>query len=190
MAEQFRFNQRRRQGPAVHRHEGLVRPRTLRVDRSRYELLSSPTFSQNQHVVALRGGLQYQPINLLHLPRSPDNVGESLTGLQLLAQQVVFPSQLLHLDEPLEDLAKFLDSEGLGDVVVGAELYRLDGRGDRSVTGHDHHRCLRIPLLDGAQQLEAVHPGHADVGQDNIRGAAFEDRQRARARFSLLDVET
>ena len=49
-------------------------------------------------------------------------------------------------------------------------LERLDGAPDRAVGRHDHHRHFGIPLADAVEQLVAVHPGHSQVRQKDVRG--------------------
>ena len=71
--------------------------------------------------------------------------------------------------------------EVLGDVVVGAELHRLDGGLD-FVDGRDHDdldQALR--LLDLLEHLEAADARHPDVEQHDVHVLAIENRQPALA---------
>ena len=94
--------------------------------------------------------------------------------LQLLSQVEVLVAQPLALEGVADDEADFVQLERLGDVVVGAQLHRLD-RGLRGGDGgDDDHGHVRGDLLGRAQHLQPVHLGHAQVGDDGVRGVATE----------------
>ena len=93
------------------------------------------------------------------------------------------------------DEQQLLDLERLGDVVVRAELDRADRGLDRAERG-DHHDVRRLGQRHhAADQIEAVHLRHAQVGDDQIEaigarelepggGAARRPAPRSRRRAS------
>ena len=74
-----------------------------------------------------------------------------------------------------DELDEVLHAHGLGEVVGGALLERLDGGLHRALAGDDDHREERVELLEGLQEDQPVHAGHHQVGQDEVR--LFRARQ-------------
>ena len=64
---------------------------------------------------------------------------------------------------------------------------RLNGGGDRSVAADHNHRQRRRQLFDAAQGLDAVHPRHPDVQQDQVGLALFAQLTRLGGVFSDFD---
>jgi hypothetical protein len=92
-------------------------------------------------------------------------VGESLQlrgELAILLPDLVLVERLG--DERLEAV-QLLGVERLLDVVVGALLHRLYGGIHRGLTGDDDALGGNLPLLQLAQQREAVEPRHLQVGE-------------------------
>ena len=75
-------------------------------------------------------------------------------------------------------MAELVENQRLGQVVVRAFLQRLHGRGDRRVAGHHDHFDRLVLLLHFAEQLEATHVRHADVGDERVEELGLEDSQR------------
>src|SRR5438094_514857 len=69
---------------------------------------------------------------------------------------------------------QLVELERLGDVVVGAELHRLDGRLRGGEGGHHQHDGPRRELLGGLQHTEAVDLPHAEIGDDQVEALALE----------------
>ena len=69
--------------------------------------------------------------------------------------------------------------ERLLDVVVGAALDGGDGGLDVAVTGDDHHRQVRVRLLDDVEHLESVEAAalQPDVENDELRPALLDGLQ-------------
>ena len=68
--------------------------------------------------------------------------------------------------------------EGLGDVVEGAGVHRLDGGVDAAEGRHQHDRRVGPQLADLPEQLDAGAARHADVGEHDV---AVELARAARA---------
>jgi hypothetical protein len=58
--------------------------------------------------------------------------------------------------------------EGLGEVVLGAELDGLDGAVDGAERRHHHHHGARRSGARLLQQPDAVEAGHLQVGEDQV----------------------
>ena len=171
---------RLRQGRAVDRDEGTLRPRRRFVDGPRQQLLAGAGLAQQQH-----GGDRWRRLHHgLHGPapgqRLPDQA-LLLLGSQLLAQRAV----LLHQRPFLQRLGHRPHHVGaldrLGDEVVGALLHRLDRVLHRPVGGHQDGLGLRRHAPAGLEQVHAGHPGHQQVGQQHRDRLATEDVERRSA---------
>ncbi len=71
---------------------------------------------------------------------------------------------------------KFLDAEGLGDVVVGAGVEGLDFALLVLSNGEDDDRSL-MAAADGAADFDAAHVGHHEVGHDEVGNPVVKDAQ-------------
>ena len=122
------------------------------------------------------GHPQGQLVDLAEASADEDRGVGELAFLQGFFQLGILLPQLLLLEGVLDQGGEFFLGEGLGQVVVGAELHRFDRRFDGAVPGHHDHRHLRLELLDPAQGLDPIQFRHLDVEQQQIPG-----------RFSLLE---
>ena len=82
--------------------------------------------------------------------------------------------EFLFLYDPFDEREDLVGVERLGDVIGGAQLDGLNGGLERLDGGDDHHLGLLVQLLDAAQDLQTVHPRHADVQEDQIDVARAE----------------
>ncbi len=80
-----------------------------------------------------------------------------------------------HRADPGQELAQ---REGLGDVVVGSKLEAADAVGFLSPRREHDDRHVDTFLPERATHVPPAHPGHHDVEQDEIGGAAQGERQR------------
>ena len=71
---------------------------------------------------------------------------------------------------------QFLERERLGEVIVGAEVEAAHAGFDAVLRGEDQHGQLAAAPAQALQHLEAVHPGKADVEDQQVE---FEARDRA-----------
>ena len=78
------------------------------------------------------------------------------------------------LGEPLEQPLQLVRIERLGEVVLGAGLDRFDGGVDGALRGQQDHLDVVDLGLQRLQQLDAAHPRHHQVGDDD-RGAEGGD---------------
>ncbi len=87
-------------------------------------------------------------------------------------QQRFVGDDLFHVARGLERVAdEFLDLhrvERLEQIIIRAELHRLDGGLRRAVGGHQDDEQLGVGGADAAQGFEAVHAAHAHVHQHEV----------------------
>jgi hypothetical protein len=76
---------------------------------------------------------------------------------------------------PLDGLAQHVRVDGLRNVLVSTEIDRFDGAGDVRSGRGEEHREVQVAAAYGAQQLEPVHLGHAEIADDRVdRGDVLE----------------
>ena len=85
-----------------------------------------------------------------------------------------FTTRLLSLDGLGQQDLQPMRIDGLGQVVVRAVADGLDGRFHCALRCEDHHAEVSQLILEGAQQPEAVHARHHQVGQHDA-GAERRD---------------
>jgi hypothetical protein len=136
VSEELALEQRFGDGATIHRHESLIAPWRLGVDRPREDLLAGPALPRQQDR-RLEGGDAFHDLEQLdHGGRGGDDGPIAGGPLDVAAEQLVRASKpfpFLRLSEGQEDLAGL---EGLGDVVVGPPFHGLDGEILRAVGRH------------------------------------------------------
>ena len=80
------------------------------------------------------------------------------------------------------------DVERLFDVVERSVAHRFDGRRHRRVGGDHEHFHRQSPPLDLADELQAVHARHLQVGDDDFD--VLSSPSRASASVALAHVAT
>src|SRR5439155_994512 len=151
VAEQLGLDQRVGNGGDVHGDEGLVAALAPAVDRARDQLLARPALARDQHGRRRVGEPRNQLIDLHHLGVAPHQALEARArpGLGRVARQRRAQTQHLTLERALLERAlgkqeDIVDVEGLGEVVVGAPLERLDGRWTKTRTRSPGLSCARV----------------------------------------------
>ena len=133
-----------------------------------YEFLSRAALAHYEDRGAAWSDLMNRFENGLHLRTASDNVFELVLFAQLLPELYGLLQQpSAGEDSPYLDL-EFIDIDGLGKVVLGPFLHRLDGGLDRSEGGHHHEWGVVILKPYAREQLEAVHAGHLEVRKDQV----------------------
>ena len=170
VAEDLALEQRLRHGRAVDRHEGTGRaPRQL-VQRAGHQLLAGAGLAVDQHRRGGGRGLLDQAVDILHGPAAADQPTHAPDVLHASPQD----RDLVQGSGPVEGL---LDQQPepvqihrLRQVVVSALSHRAHRGIDRRPPGEDDDRHPRHLLLQRAQEGEAVHVRHHEIGDDE-RGA-------------------
>src|SRR5205823_4354160 len=131
------------------------------------------TLAGDQHGRDAVGSLADRLEDVEHLRALAEEVLEAALPPQLAFESLVLVLEPFPLERVGDGQLDLVDLEGLRQVVVGAELHRLDGRlggGERG--DHEDHRLGRL-LLGGAQHRESVHLPHAEVGDDEVERVAL-----------------
>jgi hypothetical protein len=105
----------------------------------------------------------------VHQRARPDDVAGRELVAQAQAQAPGLGLERLGLEHPVDHDQQLLEVERLGQVLDRAGPHGLDRGLDRAEGGHDHHRRRVFHRVDLLDQLDAVHAGHLQVGQDHVR---------------------
>jgi hypothetical protein len=174
VTEEFAFDQRGDQRPAVYRDERLVAEGTGVVNGSCNHLLAGAAFPEDQHRVNAVGGLGDDAIELFHFGGATDDAAESLFGLHFLAQQAVFRLQLQVAGNTLQQHLKFVGAERFCHIVVRAIFHGLHRGLHSAVAGDDDDYGFRTSFLDAAKRIETAGAGQAQVEKDGVEGLGVE----------------
>ncbi len=175
VAEELRFQQRLRQRRARYRDEGFRRAVARVMDGARDHLFAGAAFSLDQHRAAQARHLGGQVQDLPHARILADHVVRGVLARQLLAQDRVFPLQVLHLDDAVHQQRDLFRIARLDDVLLRAFLHSGDGGIHGGIGGDDDDGCLRVQPPDLHHGLDAVHAaGHFQV--DEIDGVVTRPR--------------
>ena len=166
---------------AVQRHERLRRARAERVDRARELALAGAALARDEHGRARRRDLRATPIDLLHRGARADQALEALAVAlaQLAAQVLGLDPERAALERALDRERERVEVDRLREVVVGARAHRATAEATSpnavtTMTGRSRS-CSR----SFAEQLDAVHAGHLEVGDDDVGRAIGRDLERA-----------
>ncbi len=66
----------------------------------------------------------------------------------------------------------------LGEISESAQLDRARCNGHVGRPGYQHNRDVEVHAPGGQQELDAVHPGHRDITDQDIEGARFQRARR------------
>ena len=158
------------------------------MDRLCDKPLSGPRFSrQENRAVGPRDGLDHLE-HVEHRFASADDVGELVRQPERPLEQHVFLPEVPALDLLADLHLEQVDLERLAQIVAGAQPHCLDRRLGRR-KGRDHDaQDVRIDALGGAQDLDAAHVSHLDVGDQQIDAFPLQNRDRGGAGLGEQDV--
>ena len=169
---------------------GLFSARAVLEDRAGDEFLARAAFAGDEDGRAGRRDLADELVDLLHRGRVADDGLPRLLRVGLGRKRRDLAAMALRDAERLgEQVLEMRDVERLEDVVVGAELHRLDRRLRRAVGGHHDDDLPRVDLPDFLERIEPALLAHADVHHDEVglRLRAMPDALVAR--LGAQDVE-
>ena len=143
VAEQFAFQKLFGNRGAVHREERLFAAVAVMINRAGDEFLAGAAFAGDERGGVGGGNLADEFEHLLHRLAAADDAEFVI----LRFQQRLIGNDLLHVARGLErvgdDFLELGNVERLEQIIVGAELHRLDGRLRGAVGGHQNHEQLR-----------------------------------------------
>ena len=96
-----------------------------------------------------------------------------------LQERGVLEAQAPHRQRARQHRYDRPEVERLENVVEGAALHGLDRRVDRAMAGHQEAHQVGVNLLCRAQQRDAVHARHHEVGNQDVEGGGTIGRRGA-----------
>ena len=105
------------------------------------------------------------------------------------AQPLVVAQQVLVREHALHHGDQLLGLDRLAEVVGRAVAQRLDRAVDRGVGGEQHERHAGRDPARAAEQREAGHALHLEVGEHQIGGLALERRDRGLGAVDALEID-
>ena len=189
VTEQFALEQGVGNGGAVDRDVRRVGARAQLVERLGDELLAGAGLAADQHRRVGRRGVLDHLIDLAHLGALADHRAERAVFAELAPQHAHLAQRRVALDDLAQQDPEPLQIDRLGEVVVRALLDGFDRRFDRALRRQDHGRDGIAAVVDPAEQIEASHLRHDQVGQDDGGMKRFDLREGLLAVGSHLDVE-
>ena len=178
VSEELALDQRVGDRAAVDAHQPVGGAVAVAVDRADHEALAGARLAVDQHreiglrhlldEVADLADLRAVSHELWkgHLPFLGGQPRRRRRGRPLAVGQGV-----------LHHAKEFAELHRLGDEVPGTQLHCGHGRIDRAVAGHHDDRDVPIDLPDPLERLQAVHPGHPDVEDDQMGKLLTDERQ-------------
>jgi hypothetical protein len=147
------------------------------MDGARGQFLARAALAHDQHMRVGAPGTVEHGQEPLHGAARPLHHRLDLVLRHRTAQHAVLAAQSSVLGRPAEDLDQLRHAEGLGDVVEGLELERLDGRLDLRVPGHDDDLGVVTVGAHGLEHLDAITPGDPEIQEDDVEVFAGEHGQ-------------
>ena len=185
VAEELRFEERVRDGRAVHLDERHLALRAAVMNEPRHHLLAGAGLAGDEHR-ALGRGDELRPVDhVLHRAAAADDAVVIELGVALAEQVLLFRLQPLAPDRAPRERQQFVDLERLLEKVLDAQLERFAHDLRRAVRRHhDDLRPLRFRHRRGhlADQLEAGHAGHQVVDDEQVERRARRAGAAPRAR--------
>jgi hypothetical protein len=164
VAEQLRLEQLARDGRAIDGDEGAVGAAAAGVDPSRDQLLAGAALAGDQD----RGGAGGDAVGDLeragHRRRTVDD--RPLDARDLTSQQLDLQAHAPALERLVHGQQQVVAVERLAEEVEGAGLHRRDREVDVPVGGDHQDGGRGGSLFDPTQDLQAAHPRHLHVGDD------------------------
>jgi hypothetical protein len=147
VAEQFGFDDFRRQGPAIERHEWCSPARPLVVQGAGDNLLARPSLAEDQDIRIGRLPARTRCDAIAPWRRATDQPAFQTGPVgQFLAQLAVFQNQPALVQGPFDHRGQARDGERLFHEIIGAGAHGLHRKRHVAVTGDQHHGQCRIDL--------------------------------------------
>src|SRR5262249_47760625 len=151
------------------------------MERARDPFLARSRLATEEHGHVARRHPPDGLVDLLHGRMPPHQRAELPDLLEAVPERGHFLGEPPRGEGPLREQERLVEVEGLGEIVVGALLHRLDRRLHRPVGGHDHHLGIGTLRADLGEEGEAVEPRHADIEKDQIERLGFGLAESRRA---------
>ena len=152
----------------MHRHEGMIRARRMRVNGVGDQFLAGSGFARDQNGRAARRDLRHQVQNLEHALALAHDVRETGALAQRSSEMRVLRFELALRDHPADLDQQLFVVPRLRKIIGRATFQRRDGRLHRPIRGDQENRRLTIPDTDLVQHLKAAFVRHHQVEQDQV----------------------
>ena len=177
MAEEFGFDQVFRDGRAIDGHERTFGAQGVLRDATRDEFLARAAFAGDEDRRIAGGDLSDRLQHFLHRLRTADDAFLVVGRIDERARRLTGRREVAAGAERAVDQGDELRLvKGLHDVIIRAELHRLDRGLGRAERGHQDHHRLRLRAAEHLQGFDAGHPAHAVVEQDDVGLVALRER--------------
>src|SRR6185312_8298052 len=169
VAEDFAFDEGFGNGGAVDRDERVVLAWAERVQGTGDEFLSGSTFAGNKDGNVGWSDALDEGEDLLHFAGSADQGAEHAGVAQFAARNFQLLLGFALAGGVGENLTESYGVDRLLDEVVSAELHSIDGSLDGALGGEDNDGLVLFELAEAFEEVEAIHAGHFEVGDDDAR---------------------
>ena len=173
VAEEFGFEKIFGEGRAIDGEHRAVFARGGEMDRPGDDFLAGAAFAADQDGGVAAGDHLDFLADLIHGGAVADqrarrtDFGHAAVGLIFQAKAAVFERAI---DEQFDLVAV----ERLLNVIVRAQLHRLDGVGDGGECGHQNDGHVRAKALGLGEQFQAGHFRHPQIGDEKIEAGGAE----------------
>ena len=151
------------------------------MDRRGHQLLAGAALALDQHRRVRRRDADDHALHRLHRSRDADQLANPQLLTQPAPQRVDLLPQEASLQDMAQEVAQLLEDQGLGEIVIRAQLQRLHRGGDGGVAGHHQHLDRRIVALEVPEKLHAVHLRQVDVHDGDLEELGLEQLDGASA---------
>ena len=166
VAEQFAFEKIFGDGGAIDGDEGRFGARAVLVDRAGNQFLARSRFALNEHRDGLGGDATDLFAHVLHRAAGPDERRAALN--RSTGQSHRFTHEPAGIHGALKHAEEFRHLERLLQIIVSAKFGGFDGRLNRPVRRHQHHRQARLGFVKPPHKIKAAQSGQPQIGQHNI----------------------
>ena len=165
VAEQFAFQQRLRDGRAIHRDERLVGAFAVLVNRPRHQFLARAGFAANEHGDGSGGHTPDFLVDGLHGAAVADDGGLGGVGFahfQWLGHEAAAGHGFG------DEIEQFAHIKRFEEIVVGAKLGGFNGGFGRAESSHHDDGKFRLGGVELLDQFEAGQAWHLQIGEHYI----------------------
>jgi hypothetical protein len=138
------------------------------VDGASDELFAGAALAEDEHVGSGAGDALDEVEDVVHLLAAAEDSLVAVARVERLAQLAVLLHERAAFERLVDDDLDLVELEGLGEIVVGADLHRFDGGVGRGVGGHHDDGRVGVQLDRAFEHDHAVGAGHSKVGDDEV----------------------
>ncbi len=176
ITEQFAFQERLRQGAAIHRHKRHPGPRAAGMNRPGDEFLAGSALPANQHVALGISHLLDNVEHLLHGIAFTDQSGLQRLLRHFTLQQHVFRGEPAFFQRVPDDELDLIDLERLREIIVGAQLHRFHRRFRRRKGRDEEHDGIGRRVLHRLEDIQPAYFRHLEIGDHQVEQLLFNPR--------------